>query len=142
MIDGLVYYALDATRHAQYLKIGYTTGLKARMIALREITASGQQPIVLALEEGSLTLERERHGQFADLRSHGEWFRYTDALPEFVGSLEHPYSYLLDRPSLWPYAGGWGPLSTLAGGQKPPGATRIEPEPEPMSSDQVTPIDF
>jgi hypothetical protein len=120
MTTGLVYYALDATRHAQYLKIGYTTSLKNRMLGLREIAASGQVPIVIALEEGAVERERERHIQFSDLRSHGEWFHYIGDLQEFVKSLEHPYSYLLDRPQLWPYAGGWGPLSTNAGGQKPP----------------------
>lgn len=134
MPTGLVYYALDATRRTQYLKIGYSTNLRGRILGLREISASGQSPIVLAVEEGDLALERERHEQFAAVRSHGEWFHYIDALREFVTNLDHPHAYLLDRPHLWPYAGGWGPLSTSAGGQK--SAKAIEEEYD------ITPVQF
>lgn len=130
MTAGLVYYALDPTRHAQYLKIGFTTGLVSRMAALKGITASGQVPIVLAVEAGDIPLERERHQRFADLRSHGEWFRYQDDLIKWVAEMEHPFAYLLDRPDLWRWAGGWGPLAATAGQQLPPPAPLPSPDGE------------
>jgi hypothetical protein len=122
MTDGLVYYALDATRKTQVLKIGHTTNLAQRMQALRQITMSAQTPIVLAVEEGSITLERARHDQFHEQRHHGEWFLYDGLLQKFLIEMEHPVSYLLDRPYLWPHAGGWASISTAAGQQRWPSA--------------------
>lgn len=119
MTDGLIYYVLDATRQVQYLKIGFTTDLARRVIALRGISTSGQPPLVLALEEGDTRRERERHREFAELRSHGEWFRYEGVLVKFLAEMEHPFAYLLDRPHLWQYSGGWGPLEINAHRQKP-----------------------
>lgn len=118
-MTGLVYYVLDATRRVQYLKIGYTANLSSRVKELAGISTSRQPPLVLALEEGSLAIERERHEKFAELRSHGEWFRYVDPLKDFVAEMEHPFAYLLDRPYLWRWAGGWGPLGSQAAAQRP-----------------------
>ena len=115
---GLIYHVLDATRQTQYIKIGFTTNLRDRLTALAGITASGQMPLVLALEEGTVALERQRHHQFALMRSHGEWFIYTEEIHKFLGEMEHPFGYLLDRPHLWPASGGWGPLGPAAKGQR------------------------
>lgn len=43
--------------------------------------------ILLAVEDGSLALEKVRHAQFAGLRARGEWFRFEDELSDFVGQL-------------------------------------------------------
>jgi predicted GIY-YIG superfamily endonuclease len=43
-VTGLVYYAMDATRRALYLKIGYTTDLRNRVANLRGTTGSGLTP--------------------------------------------------------------------------------------------------
>lgn len=110
--EGLIYFALDATRHQQYVKIGYTVNLRRRMGDLSLSASSGQTPIVLALESGGVSAERERHRQFASLRSHGEWFRYEGDLLKLLVEMEHPFSYLLDRPHLWRFAPGWGPLGS------------------------------
>lgn len=96
----VVYYALDATRTVQRLKIGYTGALRERMAALRGQTASGQVPLVLAVERGGADLEQRRHEQFADLRQYGEWFAYEGRLREFVAAMPHPVSVLLDDPEL------------------------------------------
>ena len=117
--EGLVYYVLDATRRALFVKIGFTTNLRRRLDALRGIATSGQVPIVLALEAGGVHLEKQRHNQFAALRSHGEWFRHEDPLRTFLAELEHPFAYLLDRPQLWCWTGGWGPLTNAAVAQRP-----------------------
>jgi hypothetical protein len=130
-VTGLVYYAMDATRRALYLKIGYTTDLRNRVANLRGTTGSGQVPLIVALEEGSMALERERHDQFAGLRSHGEWFLYEGDLRDHIAVMDHPFAYLLDRPKLWSYAPGWGPLSVAATSRIPDepndGTVEIEP---------------
>jgi hypothetical protein len=136
-MTGLVYYVLDATRLAQYLKIGFTTDLRKRVTELQGITGCAQPPLVLAVEEGSLTLERERHHEYAELRSHGEWFQYEDPLRKYVSTLEHPFAYLLDRPHLWRWTGGWGPFSMQASGQKPWGRVGAE-----ESSPPLPPVEF
>lgn len=141
---GLVYYVLDATRREQFVKIGYTTNLRQRIIDLRGITTSGQSPIVLAVEDGGPRVEQERHREFHDLRSHGEWFRYDDPLRKLIADMEHPFAYLLDRPHLWPYTGGWGPLGQEAPAQRPPAQWALPPpvdeDDDPM--DDRPPIDF
>jgi hypothetical protein len=111
MIDGLVYYALDATNADVQVKIGFTTDLRGRMSGLRVHTASHQVPIVLAVEAGSLQLERQRHEEFAEFRMTGEWFRYADRLVAHVAALDDPYEYLKARPELLQFAGGWRSLS-------------------------------
>lgn len=80
-------------------------------------------------------VESERHQQFADVRSHGEWFHYIDDLAKFIAEMDHPAAYLLDRPHLWAFTGGWGPVSTTSGGQKPFVPEGVGPEPRP-------PVDF
>lgn len=117
--EGLIYYALDANRQEQYLKIGWSARLRQRMTDLRGLTTSGQVPVVLALEEGSIQQEQERHRQFMALRSHGEWFRYENDLAKFVAQMEHPFSYLLDRPRLWEFADGWGPIAPASAARLP-----------------------
>lgn len=114
---GVVYFALDATRVTQFVKIGYTSGLVNRMQALKGMTGCGQTPIVLALEEGGHEREKQRHAEFAELRSHAEWFHYTGALKAAIAAMEHPFSYILDRPRVWKFCAGWGPLKPGAGTQ-------------------------
>ena len=148
-ITGLVYYVLDATRLNLYLKIGYTTDLKGRVYALRDITASGQPPVVMAIEAGSLSVERQRHQEFGLLRSHGEWFCYDGDLRKAVAEMEHPASYLLDRPWLWRFSGGWGPLGANASRQIPGPASpaaedpdEVEEQPTEYEGPGMPPVDF
>jgi hypothetical protein len=106
--NGLIYYLLDATRLAQRVKIGTTTSLKSRLAALRYQTVARQDPLVLALEPGGYTVEKQRHQQFDDLRLGGEWFSYEGALREWVAELPNPVGLLYDNPDLWQYARGFG----------------------------------
>jgi hypothetical protein len=71
-----VYYARISDR----CKIGYSTNLPNRMASL------GVEEL-MATEAGGPRKERERHCQFADLRVHGEWFRYEGPLVEHVQRL-------------------------------------------------------
>lgn len=71
----LVYYV----RRKGAVKIGYTNSLAAR---LRKLGCGW--PDVIAVEFGDRTLERQRHGQFAELRIQGEGFgveHYREAEP-------------------------------------------------------------
>lgn len=71
-----VYYARLGNR----VKIGYTHNVRKRMADL-------MAEELLATERGGLELEAERHKQFAQLRTRGEWFRYEDELVEHVAEL-------------------------------------------------------
>lgn len=87
--SGLVYYIRLGNR----CKIGFSTSLLSRLSAL------GAEE-VLAVEPGSLTLEKQRHREFSDLRTRGEWFRLEDRLTEHCSHLraEHDlYKLLMQR---------------------------------------------
>jgi hypothetical protein len=72
--DGpVVYYARIGNR----VKIGTTTALAARMATINPEE-------LLAVESGGVDLERRRHGQFADLRTHGEWFTLEGPLTAHI----------------------------------------------------------
>lgn len=103
---GLVYYALDATRLHQRVKIGFSSKLEERLTALRMQTASRQRPILLAVEAGDMALETQRHAEFRDLRVAGEWFNYGMKLSSHIADLPNPHAFLADRPELWQYAKG------------------------------------
>jgi hypothetical protein len=69
----IVYYA----RMGELVKIGTSTQIVKRRSVL------GVQGI-LAVEAGDSGKEHERHVQFADLRSHGEWFHPGPALADHI----------------------------------------------------------
>lgn len=69
--QSVVYYLQEQSGE---IKIGYTTNLKARLIALRVSPSD-----VLATEPGGARLEKMRHGQFKHLRV-GRWERFKPAL--------------------------------------------------------------
>lgn len=73
---GCIYYARIGNR----CKIGYTTNLRTRMQNINPEE-------LLAVEPGDEQQERHRHDQFRALRTHGEWFRYEDALVAHVAVL-------------------------------------------------------
>lgn len=144
LTDGLIYYLLDASRAEQRLKIGYTQNLSDRLKALANETMSRQRPLVLALEAGGITLERERHDQFAALRVVGEWFRYEDPLRSFVAELPNPIGWMLDHPDLWIYAKGWQGIAGWARRYLPEDEEEIRDH-VPHSDDDYQipcPIDF
>jgi hypothetical protein len=105
--EGLIYYMLDADRHALRIKIGTTCSLNLRLDSVREQTKHRQRPLLLAVEEGGYHLERQLHDRFAPLRLTGEWFRYEGDLREYIATLDNPYAYISDREHLWRFSGGW-----------------------------------
>jgi Meiotically Up-regulated Gene 113 (MUG113) protein len=72
----LVYYARLGNR----VKIGYSTNMANRLADIRPEE-------LLATEPGGPLLEKRRHGQFADLRVVGEWFKFEGALVDHVRAL-------------------------------------------------------
>lgn len=103
---GLIYYVLDATRHSQRVKIGFTRNLKNRLDQLTQQTVTRCRPIVLALEAGTMADEQRAHVEWCRFRLDGEWFRYEGLLQEHIADLPNPVGYLLDHAELWQYAGG------------------------------------
>jgi hypothetical protein len=73
---GLVYFVRLGNR----IKIGYTTNMKARMVAVPHEEVLGTVP-------GTMTDERRCHAAFAHLREHGEWFRAEPDLLKFIEDL-------------------------------------------------------
>jgi hypothetical protein len=65
------------------IKIGTTLGLKKRVRGL-----SLPESAVLATEPGGPRRERQLHGQFAQLREHGEWFRADPELLAYIDTLK------------------------------------------------------
>lgn len=78
-VEPVVYYARIGNR----VKIGTTIDLKQRMSSLNP-----EQ--LLATEPGGPQLEAQRHGEFAQLRTHGEWFRLEDPLTGHIAALAQP----------------------------------------------------
>jgi hypothetical protein len=64
-------------RMDRLVKIGTSSNLGQRLTA---INPQG----VMAVEWGSYSLEKQRHDEFADLRSHGEWFHLGDRLADHI----------------------------------------------------------
>lgn len=77
-IEGSVVYYM---RIGNRCKIGFSTNIAARLEAINPEE-------LLATEPGGQAQEAARHGQFRKLHTHGEWFRYEDALMEHVTQLQ------------------------------------------------------
>lgn len=72
----IVYYMRIGNR----VKIGTTTNLKVRLEAINPEE-------LLCTEPGGHPLEKQRHRQFAALRTHGEWFRLEGELQQHIDGL-------------------------------------------------------
>jgi len=62
------------------VKIGTTTRISRRLISIRP---QG----VLAIERGGRDVERQRHAQFAEHHSHGEWYWLADPVWQHVAEV-------------------------------------------------------
>lgn len=72
--DGpVVYYVRIGNR----VKIGTSVNLPDRLSTINPEE-------VLAVEPGDIRTERRRHREFANLRTHGEWFRYEEPLTQHI----------------------------------------------------------
>lgn len=67
------------------VKIGFAEQPFSRLSKMQ--VDSPTRLILVAVEDGGKAVERERHQQFAELRSRGEWFRHELKLAEHIASL-------------------------------------------------------
>ncbi|MFT4529569.1 MAG: hypothetical protein ACJAYO_000254 [Thalassolituus oleivorans] len=74
------------------VKIGRTKNIETRLSNLK--TGSSGELIVLALEPGDSTREREIHKKFSSCRRQGEWFVLTAPLLEHIRSIFFKYKAL------------------------------------------------
>jgi hypothetical protein len=77
---------------ANAVKIGVTYGVLGRAFTRLGTMQSGC-PLKLELAvviDGDSADERAFHQQFADARIHGEWFRLTDELRDFISRYDPP----------------------------------------------------
>lgn len=72
----VVYYMRIGNR----VKIGFSTNIVTRLATINPEE-------LLATEAGGYVLEQQRHRQFMDLRTHGEWFSYEDLLVDHIVKL-------------------------------------------------------
>ena len=67
------------------VKIGYAGDAKQRFSKIQSDSPAELE--LVAVEDGSVELEADRHCQFASLRVRGEWFREEGPLAEFIDAL-------------------------------------------------------
>jgi hypothetical protein len=82
--SSLLYFVI--TDEGQYIKIGKTHDMDARLSALQ-----GGNPHVLSIVAcfaGKGHLESELHERFAHLRVRNEWFEYTQEIADCIAELE------------------------------------------------------
>lgn len=97
-----VYFVLAPD--AGMVKIGKTSDLKKRLASLRTMSPVSLDLIcVIRYDE---YLERRIHDHFKPQRDHGEWFKYDDALREFIDGyntmgLPWVVSQVGDAPRHW-----------------------------------------
>jgi hypothetical protein len=79
VLDGgeVVYYMRIGNR----VKIGWSTSLAARLAAINPEE-------LMATEPGGRKLERLRHNEFREFRTHGEWFRLEGLLASHIEALQ------------------------------------------------------
>lgn len=65
----------------KFVKIGYTKNITKRLSQLQ--VSSPVKLEVLHLIDGNITLEKELHVLFKDLRTSGEWFNFDASILEF-----------------------------------------------------------
>lgn len=75
--DSVVYYMRIGNR----VKIGHTAKLADRVRTI------GPEEL-MAIEPGGYGTEQIRHRQFAELRTHREWFRLEEPLTDFIEQLQ------------------------------------------------------
>jgi len=110
------------------IKIGKSASVLGRISGLK--TSSPVPLRLVAIEPGYTELERDLHARFANIRSHGEWFRLTPELTEVIqqarrktplpkSTMVHPKREPWPTPALlgtaaaglagsWPVEGGAG----------------------------------
>lgn len=64
------------------VKIGVSQNIRRRLHSFK--TAAPVPVLLVGRMSGSTTLETELHRRFAPHRSHGEWFRLSDDLRQFI----------------------------------------------------------
>lgn len=78
IMDGEVVYYM---RIGNRVKIGWSTNLPYRLAAINPEE-------LMVTEPGNRILERARHDQFSELRTHGEWFRLESPLAAHILDLQ------------------------------------------------------
>ena len=69
------------------VKIGISNCIEGRIDALQCLSPVPLE-IIGAIPKGGSKLERKLHKRFKHLRSHGEWFHYTEELKAYIEKLE------------------------------------------------------
>ncbi len=86
------------------VKIGFAEQPFSRLSKMQ--VDSPTRLVLLAIEDGSRAVERERHVQFSHLRTRGEWFRHVDGLAEHIASLP-PVTMPIRRSKIGGALGQW-----------------------------------
>lgn len=82
--QGYVYFI--STHREKEVKIGWAVDVKRRLSQLQ--TGHPYELLVAYSAPGTQADERALHERFSELRLHGEWFRYTEEIHDFLYDLE------------------------------------------------------
>lgn len=77
---GYIYFATDG----EFIKIGWTGVWPPSERIRKQQTGNGRLLWILGCIPGSQQAERGYHKRFAHHRAHGEWFRVTPELEQFI----------------------------------------------------------
>lgn len=80
-------------KHTEYVKIGYTSDILSRLSGLQ--VSCPIKLSLLGLIDGTIEDEQDLHKKFIQLKTSGEWFKYTSEMEDFIQSL--------DRNLMWKY---------------------------------------
>ena len=70
----------------KFVKIGYTKNISKRLSQLQ--VSSPIKLEVLHLIDGDITLEKQIHNLFKDLKTNGEWFKFDISILEYFADKE------------------------------------------------------
>lgn len=79
--SGFIYFIADVGQGL--VKIGVSGGVHSRVAQLRTATPGGQL-LLLGCFKGSKSMEKGLHAYFDKYRVHGEWFKLTKDIAEFI----------------------------------------------------------
>lgn len=87
-VDSYVYFI--QAQVTGLIKIGYSVDPRMRLINMA--TMSPEPLVLLAIHPGGRDLEGQLHRRFSRSRTHGEWFRPTRGILDFIASAREQIS--------------------------------------------------
>ncbi len=95
-LTGYVYF-LQSSDQFQLIKIGYTTNVRSRILALCGTIPTKIQ--LLGVEEGDRNKEKELHTLFKKFNSHYEWYYPHKKLEDYIANNTKSLNMAINAPN-------------------------------------------